>query len=224
VVIALFAGGAIELRTHEVAVKQAAQTPPAAKVLTTPAVSRHHAESAALRYVVDSSFDLAEHIAHAVRPPEAVEAPRQALVTHYGESYNGQVLGCGTGYYDSNNPTIVAVGPALYGQMPCGTLLQICGAGGCIIAKRQDACPGCVASLFDLSESAFAGVCGQPSGVCSATVVIVKTCDALDLGWEDRLNPGESEEALWLDPTTMDLLAALDGASFDSITDRCSMP
>jgi hypothetical protein len=110
----------------------------------------------------------------------------QSLVTHYGEQYNGRILGCGNDYYSSDNPTIVAVGPDWEGTMPCGTLLQICGSGGCIVAQRQDACPGCSQALFDLSESAFAAVCGVPRGVCNATVAIVRTCDAMNLGWEDR--------------------------------------
>jgi hypothetical protein len=120
--------------------------------------------------------------------------PTQSLVTHYGESYNGQTLGCGTGLYSSDNPTIVAVSPAREGEMPCGTQLQICGAGGCIIALRQDSCPGCSASLFDLSESAFAAVCGAPSGVCSATVGVVHTCDSMDLSWQER--PPRQREVL----------------------------
>ena len=72
--------------------------------------------------------------------------------------------------------------------MPCGTQLQICGNGGCILAQRQDACPGCSASVFDLSESAFMGVCGIDSGVCDATVSVVVTCD-VDLAWEERPAP-----------------------------------
>ncbi len=127
-----------------------------------------------------------------------------SLVTHYGESYNGQILGCGNGYYSSDNPTIVAVSPARYGEMPCGTQLQICGAGGCIIAVRQDACPGCSASLFDLSESAFMSVCGVDSGVCDATVSIVVTCDSMDLGWEDRPQPTHTT----LDDISDDVLIA----------------
>jgi hypothetical protein len=110
----------------------------------------------------------------------------QSLVTHYGEQYNGKILGCGNDYYSSDNPTIVAVSPHWEGQMPCGTLLQICGEGGCIVAHRQDSCPGCSPVLFDLSESAFAAVCGVPVGVCSATVAILRACDGLDLAWEDR--------------------------------------
>src|SRR5690606_37272122 len=107
-----------------------------------------------------ASLELAEHIAESTKPLQALTEPMPSLVTHYGEAYNGSILGCGTGYYSSDNPTIVAVGPALYAQIPCGTLLQICGEGGCIVGQRQDACPGCSPVLFDLSESAFAAVCG----------------------------------------------------------------
>jgi hypothetical protein len=117
-----------------------------------------------------------------------------SIVTHYGEAYNGSVLGCGTGLYESDNPTIVAVGPELYSEIPCGTLLQICGDGGCIVAQRQDACPGCAPILFDLSEAAFAAVCGAPSGVCAATVSVLQTCGTLDLAWEDRPEPPEAPE------------------------------
>jgi hypothetical protein len=147
---------------------------------------RQHSESTAFRYVFDASMELAEHIAESVQPLTTVTAPMPSLVTHYGEAFNGSILGCGTGYYSSDNPTIVAVSPAREGEMPCGTWLEICGYGGCITAQRQDACPGCSASLFDLSESAFAAVCGQPTGVCEATVSIVETCTSVDLAWQDR--------------------------------------
>lgn len=79
--------------------------------------------------------------------------------THYGASYNGQPLGCGTGVYDSNDPTIAAVSPARYEEWPCGTELLVCGPGGCTIVTRQDACPGCYANLIDLSEAANRLVC-----------------------------------------------------------------
>ncbi len=106
-------------------------------------------------------------------------------------------MGCG-GVYSSDNPTIVAVSPARYAELPCGTQLQICGAGGCITGVRQDACPGCSANMFDLSESGFAAVCGFASGVCSATVSTVQTCESMDLSWADRPHPswrGASEFA-----------------------------
>lgn len=80
--------------------------------------------------------------------------------THYGESYNGGTLGCGTGYYSSNNPDIVAVSPYRYQEWPCGTVFEICGEGGCIFATRHDACPGCGANHLDLSESGSQAVCG----------------------------------------------------------------
>jgi len=156
-------------------------------------VPRH--ENRTLTSVLAGTLDLIEHVSSAVRPPTPVTPPMKALVTHYGESYNGQVLGCGYGLYSSDNPTIVAVSPERYGEMPCGTMLQICGDGGCIIATRQDACPGCSGSLFDLSESAFAGVCGVPTGVCSATINVVEVCDTLDLAWipgDDAIGPEET--------------------------------
>jgi hypothetical protein len=184
---------------------QAAQPgdgPPAALLTAAaaPSIERQRAETTALSYVFDASRELAEHIAASIEPPTPITEPMASLVTHYGESFNGSILGCGTGYYSSDNPSIVAVGPARDGEMPCGTLLQICGSGGCITAQRQDACPGCSPILFDLSESAFAAVCGQPSGVCEATVSVMLACESLDLAWEDRpvppAPPGRQRTAL----------------------------
>jgi hypothetical protein len=113
-----------------------------------------------------------------VLPPEPVRqigpAPSSPIlrgwVTHYGESYQGGVLGCGTGYYESNNPEIVAVGPSHYGDWPCGTLLRVCGPASCITATRHDACPGCVANVLDLSEAGNELVCGRPAHTCRVTV------------------------------------------------------
>jgi hypothetical protein len=196
-VIAFSAGGLVTSQTKNSA--PAAQKPTAPEIATavepTPAITRLHSETAALRYVVDSSVELAEHVAHAVRPPEAVTAPIQSQVTHYGEQYNGRILGCGNGYYSSDNPTIVAVGPARSAEMPCGTQLLVCGPGGCIIAHRQDSCPGCSPYVFDLSESGFLAVCGIPTGVCSSTVAVVQTCTSMDLSWQERseFNPPAAE-------------------------------
>jgi hypothetical protein len=91
-------------------------------------------------------------------------------VTHYGESYQGGVLGCGTGYYDTHNPDIIAVGPSHYEDWPCGTSLRICGPASCITATRHDACPGCVANVLDLSEAGNELVCGNPAHTCRITV------------------------------------------------------
>ena len=94
-------------------------------------------------------------------------------MTHYGESYNGQPLGCGTGDYNSDDPTIVAVSPARYAEWPCGTRLTICGPAGCIEATRQDACPGCSANVVDLSEAGFGAVYGPgASGSCRVTIEV----------------------------------------------------
>ena len=111
------------------------------------------------------------------RPAAPAPAPLGPLIdgqaTAYGPSYNGQVLGCGTGYYDSNDMTIMAVGPARYREWPCGTNVQVCGPAGCIVVTRQDACPGCYANLVDLSEAGNAAVCGSPPHTCRVTLQVV---------------------------------------------------
>lgn len=89
--------------------------------------------------------------------------------THYGESYEGAPLGCG-GTYHSADPTIVAVGPAQYGLMPCGTQLSVSGPAGSIAVTRLDSCPGCSATTFDLSEAGSEAVCGVPAHTCEVTV------------------------------------------------------
>ena len=115
--------------------------------------------------------------------------------THYGESYNGQPLGCaGAGVYDSDDPTIVAVGPARYMDWQCGQRLVVCarheawrnrvvsGDEGlrsspdllpevrCILAVRVDSCPGCGANHIDLSERGIAIVCGAGAGRCDVLI------------------------------------------------------
>ena len=98
----------------------------------------------------------------------------QGWATHYGESYQGGVLGCGSGYYDTANPDIVAVGPSRYADWPCGTQLRVCGPAGCLITTRQDACPGCGPFLLDLSEAGNKLVCGDPPHTCRATVQLIE--------------------------------------------------
>ncbi len=92
-------------------------------------------------------------------------------ITSYGESYNGSSLGCG-GVYSSNDPSILAVGPANYGRWPCGTQVTVCGpTGACLTMVRVDACPGCGASRLDTSESGYAALCGNGStGPCPVEV------------------------------------------------------
>lgn len=97
----------------------------------------------------------------------------EGKATHYGESYNGSPLGCGTGDYRSDNPRIVAVSPARYAEWPCGTQFEICGDAGCISAERHDACPGCGADHLDLSESGIAAICGEV-GTCAIRFRVVK--------------------------------------------------
>lgn len=95
-------------------------------------------------------------------------------VTHYGESYNQKPLGCGTGSYSSDDAGIIAVAPGRYGEWPCGTVLRVCGAAGCIVGTRQDACPGCARNQLDLSEAGIAIVCGSVEvGTCAVTIEVM---------------------------------------------------
>ena len=104
---------------------------------------------------------------------EGVDGWIEGRATHYGESYNGLPLGCGTGDYRSENPRIVAVSPARYVEWPCGTRFEICGDRGCIEGERHDACPGCGRDHLDLSEAGIAAVCGEV-GTCAIRFRIVE--------------------------------------------------
>lgn len=95
-------------------------------------------------------------------------------LTRYGERFNGRKMGCSKlGYYSSDDPTIVAVGYDRHAEMPCGTLLEVCGPTGCHLMMRKDTCGGCSAYMFDLSEAGNALVCGESYGLCNATVTKV---------------------------------------------------
>ncbi len=91
--------------------------------------------------------------------------------TMYAPSLAGNTLGCnGYGVYDPANQTVVAVGPALYDTFPCGTVLQICGPGGCIVAAREDSCPGCGGADIDMSTAGVTAVCGDGVLECEVTI------------------------------------------------------
>lgn len=109
----------------------------------------------------------------AVTPTPYVQADGiHGYATYYGISYQGLPLGCvGAGLYDTNNPQIAAVGPARYGEWPCGTRLELCGPGGCAIVTRLDSCPGCGPNVIDLSESANRLVCA------TAAIPYEHTCE-----------------------------------------------
>jgi hypothetical protein len=115
-----------------------------------------------------------------VGSPAPISEPIPGWITHYGDSFNGGTLGCGYGVYTSEDPTIIAVSPARYEQLPCGTLIEMCGPGGCLVGMRKDSCPGCIDNGFDLSEAAIARVCGQGSDVCKANVNAIGICGPAD--------------------------------------------
>jgi len=96
--------------------------------------------------------------------------PINGIVTRYGRSYNGHSLGCRTGLYASEDPSVIAVGPAREGEWPCGTPLRVCGAAGCIVGYRQDGCPGCGPSHLDLSEAGINVVCGLGADICRVQI------------------------------------------------------
>ena len=101
--------------------------------------------------------------------------------TTYGQSYEGQRLGCaGYGVYRDADPTIAAVGPSRYAEWSCGTRLLVTGPAGSVEVIRQDSCPGCDSygdpRFIDLSGAAHRAVCG--AGTCRVTVQVMRG------GWE----------------------------------------
>jgi hypothetical protein len=99
------------------------------------------------------------------------------IATHYGVAYNGRTLGCGTGYYTSDNISILAVGPSRNSEWPCGTLLQICGPLACNLVTRHDACPGCSRNVVDLSEAGLDLLCGYQTSTCRVTIQKIMLVD-----------------------------------------------
>ena len=93
--------------------------------------------------------------------------------THYGTSYQGGPLSCDTGYYDTDDPGIVAVG--WESPYECGDKLIITGAAGTITATVQDRCGGCGPYHLDLSEAGQLATCGF-LGVCD--IVIMEEVEA----------------------------------------------
>lgn len=142
--------------------------PPSAAIPPKPLVSP--------RQLIVAATGISSHLEAIAPSIVPLASASQTYLTHYGTSYNGQVLGCGYGDYSSDDPTIVAVGPSRSASWPCGTLLQICGPVKCMIAMRQDSCPGCSAYVLDLSEAGIGEVCGAATDVCQATVNPVVLC------------------------------------------------
>lgn len=105
---------------------------------------------------------------------ESTSPTEQGRATHYGASYNGRNMGCaGAGRYYSDDPYILAISPALYQQVPCGTYVTITGPAGTLTTPRTDSCPGCTRNLLDLSEAGSTIVCGRPS-TCNVTFTILR--------------------------------------------------
>lgn len=120
--------------------------------------------------------------------PELVPVSPQipGWATHYGESFTGGVLACGSGTYDPADVSILAVGPSRDEDWPCGVLLRVCGPAGCATVTRQDACPGCGAYLLDLSEAGNELVCGVPPHTCRVTIEEVAPAPGDDMTQRPR--------------------------------------
>lgn len=94
--------------------------------------------------------------------------------TRYGESYNGQQMGCvGSGLYDSNNPVIFAAPPARYAQFPCGTKLNLCYQDRCQEMWRVDSCPGCGPNHVDLSEAGIWYLCAWRCDILNGVQITI---------------------------------------------------
>lgn len=107
---------------------------------------------------------------------ERLAAPATAdvfngIATAYSDSLAGNMMGCnGAGPFSPADTSVIAVSPAQYAQFPCGTVLEVCGAAGCITGTRQDSCPGCGPYHLDLSRAGFNQVCGVTSSSCSIRI------------------------------------------------------
>jgi hypothetical protein len=151
----------------------ATATPGASRIIRDPALLYTAGERVSFMAALENEIAAPESVSSVESAAPVVIAAGPLVygqATAYGPAYNGQVLGCGTGYYDTNDMTILAVGPDRYAEWPCGTPVQVCGEGGCIVATRQDACPGCYANLVDLSEAGNAAVCGGLPHTCRVTL------------------------------------------------------
>jgi hypothetical protein len=136
-------------------------------------------DAAALR-ILDSAAQISRDVRRSTDGLTPVELVPDVAVTHYGPSFNGQKLGCSEARYASDNGGIIAVGPERSAEWPCGTVLRVCGPGGCMVGERQDGCPGCDAYHIDVSEEGLYLVCGPGSGVCRASIeVFAPSCGVL---------------------------------------------
>lgn len=79
------------------------------------------------------------------------------------QSLEGMEMSCG-GVFHRTDPTVVAVSSAMDETWPCGTTLEVCGAGGCVTAQRSDLCPGCADAQIDMSRAGVKAVCGNQTG------------------------------------------------------------
>jgi len=86
----------------------------------------------------------------------------KGYASSYADSFTNKPMGCiGAGLYKPTDTTIVAVGPSMYDQFPCGTSIEVCGPKGCLAGVRKDACPGCQGYHVDLSRAGLTAVCGS---------------------------------------------------------------